>query len=90
MEYFFNNLKSRFAQSRLTEGDVLKGRDMANDLTIIAFCEKLYQDLSGTDYVLLQDGETAFKFFKDNITVVLDMANGKATITIDGDVTITG
>lgn len=79
-EYFFNNLKSRFAQSRLTEGDVLPGRDMANDLTIINFCEKLYQDLSGTDFVLLQAGEPALKFFKDNISVVLDLANGKATI----------
>jgi len=79
-EYFFNNLKSRFAQSRLTAGDVLKGRDMANDLTIIAYCEKLYQDLSGTDYVLLQAGEDAIKFFKQNISVTLDLSTGKATI----------
>lgn len=79
-EYFFNNLKSRFAQSRLTEGDVLRGRDMANDLTIINFCEKLYQDLSGVDYVLVQAGEDALKFFKDNISVTLDLATGTATI----------
>ena len=79
-EYYFNNLKARFAQSRLTEGDVIKGRDMANDLTIITFCEKLYQDLSGADFVLLQSGETAVKFFKDNISVTLDLATGKATI----------
>jgi phage tail sheath gpL-like len=81
-EYFFNNLKARFAQSRLTEGDVIRGRDMANDLTIITFCEKLYQDLSGPDYVLVQAGETAFKFFKDNITVTLDLASGRATINM--------
>jgi phage tail sheath gpL-like len=81
-EYFFNNLKSRFAQSRLTTGDVLHGRDMANDLTIQAYCEKLYQDLSGTDYVLLQAGEAATKFFKDNLDISLDLANGKATITM--------
>ncbi len=79
-EYFFNNLKARFAQSRLTTGDVLKGRDMANDLVIKAFCEKLYQDLSGVDFVLLQSGEDALKFFKDNLSVALDLANGKATI----------
>lgn len=81
-EYFFNNLKARFAQSRLTAGDTKKGRDMANDLTISNFCEKLYQDLSGVDYVLLQDGEDAINFFKDNLTVVLDLATGKATITM--------
>lgn len=79
-EYFFNNLKARFAQSRLTEGDVIRGRDMANDLTIITYCEKLYQDLSGPDFVLVQAGEAAFKFFKENITVVLDLATGKATV----------
>jgi hypothetical protein len=53
---------------------------MANDLTIINYCEKLYQDLSGVDYVLVQAGEEAFKFFKDNITVTLDLATGRATI----------
>lgn len=79
-EYFFSNLKARFAQSRLTTGDVLKGRDMANDLVIKAYCEKLYQDLSGSEYVLLQAGEDALKFFKDNLDVALDMANGRATI----------
>lgn len=79
-EYFFNNLKARFAQSRLTEGDVIPGRDMANDLTIINYCEKLYQDLSGADYVLVQAGETAFKFYKDNITVTLNLATGRATV----------
>jgi hypothetical protein len=81
-EYYFNNLKSRFAQSRLTTGDVIKGRDMANDLTIRAYCEKLYLDLSGPDFVLLQTGETAVKFYKDNLSIVLDLATGKATITM--------
>lgn len=81
-EYFYNNLKSRFVQSRLTEGDVLKGRDMANDVIIAAYCEKLYQDLAGPDYVLLQAGETALKFFKDNLTVSLDLSTGTATITM--------
>lgn len=79
-EYFYNNLKSRFAQSRLTEGDVLKGRDMANDLVIATYCEKLYGDLAGPDYVLLQAGETALQYFKDNLSVTLDLSLGKATI----------
>jgi len=79
-EYFFNNLRARFAQSRLTEGDVIPGRDMANDLTIASYCEKLYQDLAGADYVLLQAGEDALKFFKDNISVSLDLSTGTATV----------
>ena len=79
-EYFFNNLRKRFAQSRLTEGEVLKGRDMANDIVIANYCTKLYQDLSGPEYVLLQAGEQAIKFFKQNLSVALDLSQGKATI----------
>lgn len=81
-EYFFNNLKARFAQSRLTQGAVARGRDMANDTIIRAFCEKLYSDLAGPDFVLVQDGEAAIKFFKDNLTVTLDLALGKVTLTM--------
>lgn len=79
-EYFFNNLKARFAQSRLTEGSVVRGRDQANDLLIAAFIERLYQDLAGPDFVLVQDGDDAIKFFKDNLVVTLDLALGKATV----------
>jgi len=81
-EYFFNNYKKRFAQSRLTEGSVSRGRDMANAVIIRAYTEQLYKDLAGPNFVLVQDGETAFKFFKKNVTIVLDLATGKVTITM--------
>ena len=81
-EYFYNNLRSRFAQSRLTEGDVIRGRDQANALTIRAFCERLYQDLSGPDFVLLEAGEDALTFFKNNLNVTIDKADGRATVTM--------
>lgn len=80
-EYFFNNLKARFAQARLTAGAVSRGRDMANGTVIRAYLEKLYQDLAGADFVLVQDGEAALKYFKDNLTVTLDLSLGKVTIT---------
>lgn len=79
-EYFFNNLRARFAQSRLTEGDVIKGRDMANELVIRSFLKRLYQDLSGTDFVLLEAGEVALVFFDENLIIDIDKANGKVTI----------
>ena len=79
-EFFFNNLKSRFAQSRLTNGNVIKGRDIVNALVIKAFMEQLYQSLAGVNFVLVQDGEAAIKFFKDNLIVTLDLANGTATV----------
>ncbi len=79
-EYFWNNLKKRFAQSRLTEGDVQAGRDMANDTVISAFLNGKYSDLSKSAFVLTQAGEAALQFFKANKTVTLDMATGTATI----------
>jgi hypothetical protein len=81
-EYFFNNLKARFAQSRLTEGAVSRGRDMANQVVIAVFLDKLYNDLAGPNFVLVQDGEAAIKFFKENRTIVLDLATGKAIVTM--------
>ncbi len=79
-EFFSNNLRSRFGQSRLTEGDVIKGRDMANQLVIRSFMKRLYQDLSGPDFVLLEAGEKAVIFFDDNLIISIDKALGKVTI----------
>ncbi len=79
-EYFYNNLKSQYAQSRLTEGDLVPGRDMANANSIAAFCTKLYSDLSGPDYVLTQAGETALQFFNDRLSVSLNLLTGTVTI----------
>jgi hypothetical protein len=81
-EYYFNNYKARFAQSRLTEGNLSRGRDVANELSIRAYSEQLYQDLSGDDFVLVQDGEAAFNFYKQNLDVELDLALGKVTVTM--------
>jgi len=80
-EYFYNNLRSRFAQCRLTSGDVQPNRNMANANIISAYLDGLYNDLA-TTYVLTQSGEDALRYFKNNRTVTLDLANGKATITM--------
>jgi len=79
-EFFFNNLKARYAQSRLTEGDLVGGRSMANVNSIKAFIGVLYQDLAGPDFVLVQAGENAIKFFKDNLTVTIDLETGTVRI----------
>ncbi len=80
-EYRFNNLKIRFAQSRLTQGSVTRGRSQANEATIRAFVEKLYQDLAGADFVLVQDGPDAVAFYKANLQISLDLATGTVTIS---------
>jgi len=81
-EYYFNNLKSRFAQSRLTTGEILPRRNMANQQVIEGFCAKLYSDLAGEDFVLTQDGEAALNFYKQNLSVALDLANRKVTMSM--------
>ncbi len=79
-EYFANNLRSRFSQSRLTEGDLIRGRDMANTISIRSYTTKLFRDLTGADFVLLQAGEDALQFFKNNLIITIDMATGTVTI----------
>lgn len=81
-EYYFNNLKSRFAQSRLTGGDLIRGRDMANQELIESFCTQLYTELSGEDFVLTQSGEDALLFFNNNLVVTLNLSTGTVTITM--------
>ncbi len=81
-EYFFNNLRARFAQSRLTQGDLIPNRNMANQFVIESFLDGLYNDLSGEDFVLTQAGAVAQKAFKDNRVVVLNLETGLVTITM--------
>lgn len=81
-EYMFNNLKSRYAQSRLTGGALQPNRSIANADSIAAFIVQLYDDLSGPDFVLTQAGETALQFFKQNLSVVVDLATGTATVSM--------
>lgn len=79
-EYFFNNLKARFVQSRLVEGDITPLRNEANQQTIISALMGFYQDLE--DLVLVERGRAARKFFNANLTVTVDKTTGTATITM--------
>lgn len=81
-EYIFNNLKADYAQSRLTEGDLIAGRTMANEAKIRASFVKYYSDLSGPEYTLTQAGADNIKFFKDNLDITLDLSAGKITATM--------
>jgi hypothetical protein len=82
-EYYVNNYRATYGQSRLTSGNPQRGRDQVNGPMIIALCEKLYQDLSGPDFTLTQEGEAAIQFYKDNLVVTLDLAAGSATVSME-------
>lgn len=75
-EYFWNNFKVRFAQTRLTTGDLVEGRPMANEGTVRSFCARLFTELAGSDYALTQAGSAALKAFKQNLDVTIDVAKG--------------
>jgi len=77
-EYFFNNYKAQFAQCRLTEGALIAGRAMANPASIEAASTRFYNALANE--ALVQAGEAAMQFFKDNLVVTVDLAEGSATI----------
>lgn len=79
-EYFQSNMRAIYAQSRLTEGAPIADHDQANADTIRGSMKKLYNDLSGPGFVLLQSGEAAIKFFDDNMSVTLTMSQGKVDI----------
>lgn len=81
-EYFYNNLKARFAQSRLTNGDLTPGRSVANKAVIESYLDKLYNDLSGDDFILTEKGETARLFFIQNRVVTLNLSDGSVDITM--------
>jgi phage tail sheath gpL-like len=81
LELFFRRLKSDYAQSRLTAGDVISNRSMTNAAQIAANCSSIYKLLSEGDYVLTQAGEQAEKYFFANLTVTPNLSTGSVTIT---------
>jgi phage tail sheath gpL-like len=79
-EYMFNNLRTQYAQCRLTDGALVPGYNMANADSIKAYLVGLYLDLSGEGYVLTRAGETNLAYFKENLSVSLDLSLGKVTV----------
>jgi phage tail sheath gpL-like len=80
-EFIFNNLKSAYSQSRLTDGSLVTGYNMVNENAIRGKLVELYNILSGEGYLLYRAGEDNVKYFVDNLTISLDLLNGKATST---------
>jgi len=77
-EFLFLNLKSLFAQSRLTDGNLVDGRSMQNAASIKAAFKRLLSILK--DDALIRKGRTAEKLIEDTLTVTLDLANRKASV----------
>jgi len=78
-EFFVINNKSRYAQSRLTDGDLLAGISMANENSIRAFQKSLYVALAAE--AITQEGTAAIRDFEESLVVTVDVPTG--TVTID-------
>jgi phage tail sheath gpL-like len=77
-EIFFNVLKSTYAQSRLTDGDLVANMSMANAESIKAELLRIYRFL-GT-IALTQKGRVASSFFAQNTSVTTSLTTGLVTI----------
>ena len=79
-EIIFRTLKATFAQSRLTEGDLLPGRAIENAASIKSKLIAIYKVLA--DVALVQAGDDAVTFFAENTSVEVSLAT--RTVTING------
>ena len=77
-EVFFNNLRATYSQSRLTEGDLVPGRAMANAESIKSELLRVYRVLAAL--ALTQAGREAESFFSVNTTVTINLATRTATV----------
>lgn len=77
-EFFFSNYKNRYSQTRLTDGDLIAGRDMANEPSIRAFTGELYDELA--EATLVQAGSAAKKDFNDNLIIDVTISSGRVSI----------
>lgn len=79
-EYIVENLRKRFRQSRLTNGDITPNFDIANAQLIKGYVVGLCQDLQ--KQALIQDGHDARQFIEDNLQVILDLSRRQATVNL--------
>lgn len=77
-EIIYRVLKSAYSQSRLTTGDLIPGRSMANAASIKTQLLRIYRVLS--TLALTQSGREAESYFNQNTTVTVSLADRKATI----------
>lgn len=77
-EFIFKNLKADYAQTRLTEGELVANLSITNAGAIKGSLLRYYKQLSNDG--LTQKGPDAEQFFSDSTTVVTDLAAGTVTI----------
>lgn len=79
-ELLYNNIRARYAQSRLTDGDLIPRIPSVNEDSLSQYVTELFV-LAGTpEYSLVVAGAAAKSFFRQELDVTIDFATGTATI----------
>lgn len=72
------NCARRYSQTRLTQGVLIPRRDMANEKSIRAFLNEVYDELA--NLTLVASGSDAKRDFNETLVVTVDIGAQKATI----------
>lgn len=82
-EFFVNNIRAKYAQTRLTDGDLIEGISITNKGAIKTFIVGLYGILAdkGSSYQvgITRGGVEYNKYFKENLFIEDDLRTGKVT-----------
>jgi phage tail sheath gpL-like len=79
-EILVANCRKRFSQYRLTSGDVIPNRAMANEAMVRGYLLELMAFCAGK--ALVVKGQRARQFIEDNMTVTLDLAARTVAVAI--------
>lgn len=77
-ESFFINFKAEYAQSRLTDGDLVEDRPMQNESSIRSFLTLIFVELS--TIALTRIGEDNLQRFSAGTVININLESGLATI----------
>jgi phage tail sheath gpL-like len=81
-EYFQVNVKARYAQERLTGGDIVAEHNMSNSGSIRAYIKRLHSNLTKTGAVLLQTSAEIEKYIDENLVITPNLTTGYVTVTM--------
>lgn len=78
-EYIYNNARSTFLQTRLSNGNVEVGRSMVTETSFSAWLDQMYDDLAGPDYVYVSNSDDDKTYWQNNKTVSISLLDGSIT-----------
>ena len=68
-EYYVTNYKKKFAQYRLTSGDLVPGYAVANEALLRSYAMRLYKQLS--EGAITVAGRDAERYFRENLSIIV-------------------